>query len=80
MQIAKAQPYNFQYDSQQTALLVIDFQRDFLYSGGFGESLGNDVSLLQRTVEPTKRVLEASRDNDLHIFQVREGHKQDLSD
>ena len=80
MQIAKAQPYNFQYDSQQTALLVIDFQRDFLYSGGFGESLGNDVSLLQRTVEPTKRVLEASRDYGLQIFYVREGHEADLSD
>jgi nicotinamidase-related amidase len=80
MQIAKAKPYNFQYNPQQTALVLIDFQRDFLYTGGFGESLGNDVSLLQRAVEPTMEVLEASRNYGLPIFHVREGHKSDLSD
>src|SRR3989344_2769757 len=80
MLVTQAKPYNFQYNPQETALLVIDFQRDFWYRGGFGESLGNDVSLLQRAVEPTKRVLEASRNYGLSIFHVREGHKPDLSD
>ena len=52
-------PYPFAFDPATTALLVIDMQRDFLEPGGFGESLGNDVSQLRRTIEPLRRVLAA---------------------
>ena len=45
-----AEPYEFEFDPQSTALLVIDMQRDFVDPGGFGEALGNDVSLLRRAV------------------------------
>ena len=37
------------------------YQRNFVEAGGFGEALGNDVSLLRRAVPPAKRVLEAAR-------------------
>jgi nicotinamidase-related amidase len=62
------------------ALLVIDMQRDFLLPGGFGESLGNDVSLLQRVVPPLARVLAAAREAGLLVVHTREGHRPDLSD
>jgi nicotinamidase-related amidase len=55
-------------------------QRDFLEAGGFGESLGNDVSLLRRTIAPLRAVLDAARAAGLPVIHTREGHLPDLSD
>jgi nicotinamidase-related amidase len=60
--------------------VMIDFQRDFVYPGGFGESLGNDVSMLLRAVAPAKKVLEACRAAGMFVVHTREGHRADLSD
>jgi biuret amidohydrolase len=78
--VIEAEPYPFGLESQHAALVIIDMQRDFLEPGGFGESLGNDVSLLRRTIEPTKRLLEAARAARMTIIHTREGHRADLSD
>jgi nicotinamidase-related amidase len=75
-----AEPYEFEFDPRRTALVVIDMQRDFVDPGGFGEALGNDVSLLQRAIEPTRRVLDASRAAGMLVIHTREGHRPDLSD
>jgi nicotinamidase-related amidase len=75
-----AQPTPFTFDTDRTALLVIDMQRDFLMPGGFGESLGNDVSQLRRTIEPLAALLAGWRDSGLPVIHTREGHKPDLSD
>jgi nicotinamidase-related amidase len=75
-----AEPYEFNYEVPTAALLVIDMQRDFVDPGGFGEALGNDVSLLRRAVEPTRRVLAAARAAGLFVVHTREGHRPDLSD
>src|SRR5207237_1958955 len=75
-----AEPYEFEFDPQSTALLVIDMQRDFVDPGGFGKALGNDVSLLGRAVEPTRQVLEAARAAGVLVIHTREGHRPDLSD
>jgi nicotinamidase-related amidase len=75
-----AEPYEFEFDPATTALIVIDMQRDFVDPGGFGEALGNDVSLLRRAVEPTRRVLDACRAAGLLVIHTREGHRPDLSD
>lgn len=75
-----ADPYVYVCDLTRTALLIIDMQRDFVEAGGFGEALGNDVSLLQKVVAPTRRVLDAARDHGLFVIHTREGHRPDLSD
>jgi nicotinamidase-related amidase len=75
-----ASPYTFSFDPASTALVLIDMQRDFLEPGGFGELLGNDVSLLQAVVPPLQEVLRAARAADMMVIHTREGHRPDLSD
>lgn len=75
-----AKPSPVTLDLDATALLIIDMQKDFLHPGGFGDFLGNDVTLLQRAVEPIQRVLAAARARDLLVIHTREGHLPDLSD
>jgi biuret amidohydrolase len=75
-----ADPYPYDFVPSSCALLIIDMQRDFLEPGGFGEMLGNDVSLLRRTVEPNRRLLAAWRAAGLQVIHTREGHRADLAD
>ncbi|MFY1616065.1 cysteine hydrolase family protein [Micromonospora sp. WMMD736] len=78
--IAAARPGPYSFDIPTTALLVIDMQRDFLEPGGFGESLGNDVSQLRRTIAPLAALLADARAVGLAVVHTREGHLPDLSD
>jgi nicotinamidase-related amidase len=80
MPMIDAEPYEFALAPDEAALLIIDMQRDFLEPGGFGESLGNDVSLLRRTIGPTRDLLEAARAAGLTVIHTREGHRPDLAD
>jgi nicotinamidase-related amidase len=75
-----AEPEPITIDLAKTAVVMIDMQRDFLEPGGFGESLGNDVSLLQRAVGPCRALLEAMRARGVLIIHTREGHRPDMSD
>ena len=78
--VTAAEPYEFVFDTDRTALVVIDMQSDFLQPGGFGELLGNDVSKLAAAVPPTRQVLERARAMGMPVIQTREGHRPDLSD
>jgi len=79
MPVVAAEPYDFAFERETTALVIIDMQRDFLEPGGFGESLGNDVSQLRRAIEPMRHLLETARAAGLTIIHTREGHRPDLA-
>ncbi|MDA3134628.1 MULTISPECIES: cysteine hydrolase family protein [Enterobacteriaceae] len=79
MKTLDAQPFAYSFDPATTALIVIDMQRDFVEPHGFGEALGNDVSLLRRAIDPCRRLLEAARHAGLFVVHTREGHRPDLS-
>ena len=78
--VIDAEPEPIAVDPATTALLIIDMQRDFLEPGGFGESLGNDVSLLDAAVAPCRALLDAARQRGMLVVHTREGHRPDLSD
>ena len=75
-----ANPFEYQFEVASTALVIIDMQRDFIEPGGFGETLGNDVSLLEAIVPACQRVLHAWRAAGGLVVHTREAHRADLSD
>lgn len=78
--IFQAQPFELPFDPRTTALVMIDMQRDFVEAGGFGEALGNDVSLVRTAIAPCTEVLAAARQKGIMVIHTREGHRADLSD
>ncbi len=80
MKTIAALPFDFTFDPARLALIVIDMQRDFIEPGGFGATLGNDVSLLAKIVPTVGRLIDAFRSAGLPIVHTRECHKPDLSD
>jgi biuret amidohydrolase len=78
--VVEAEPQPIPIDLDRTALVIIDMQKDFLLPGGFGESLGNDVSLLSAAVGPCARLLRAARTRHMLIVHTREGHRPDMTD
>jgi nicotinamidase-related amidase len=75
-----AQPFDYPLAPSTTALVVIDMQRDFVEPGGFGASLGNDVTLLHAAVAPIAALLQAWRARGWPVLHTRECHRPDLSD
>jgi nicotinamidase-related amidase len=76
----EASPFAYRFKPATTALVIIDMQRDFVEPGGFGDSLGNDVSRLQAIIPTVQRVLAAWRAAGGLVVHTRESHRPDLSD
>lgn len=75
-----ATPFDYRFDLAHAALVIIDMQRDFIEPGGFGETLGNDVALLEAIVPACQAVLQAWRGARGLVVHTRESHLPDLSD
>jgi len=65
---------------QHTAVVNIDWQRDFCGSGGYVDAMGYDLSLTRAGLGPTAAVLGVVRSLGFCVVHTREGHRPDLSD
>lgn len=63
-----------------TALIVIDMQRDFCSPGGYAHAAGMDVQRLREPIDHIQLLLRAARAAGLLVVHTREGHLPDLSD
>ncbi len=76
----QADPFPFEFDSDQTGLLIIDMQNDFCHPEGYLSFRAPDITLLQKPIEPLQQVLKSCRSLGMTIMHTREGHRPDLSD
>ena len=80
MRVVHASPFDYIFEPSSTALMVIDMQRDFIERGGFGASLGNDVTQLTPALPVVADLLTLCRQQGMLIIHTREAHRTDLSD
>ncbi|GEL96538.1 biuret amidohydrolase [Cellulomonas terrae] len=75
-----AWPYDGTFSAATTAVLNIDWQRDFCGPGGYVDAMGYDLALTRAGLAPTAAMLAVARELGFHILHTREGHRPDLSD
>ena len=75
-----AKPEPVAIDTARTAVIVVDMQNDFGAKGGIFDRAGIDISMTQRAIDPTARVLAAARRTGVKIVYLKMGFRPDLSD
>lgn len=79
----EADPYPWPIEPlavSQTALIVIDMQRDFCAPDGYVAQLGEDIAPLRAALGPAAAALSAARAAGMRVFHTRQGYRPDLSD
>lgn len=76
----EVKPFSFDFSIEDTALVIIDMQRDFCACGGFGEALGNDITPTASIIPTVQKMLFAAREKGMMVIHTREGHREDLTD
>ena len=74
-----AKPERLAIDVTKTAVIVVDMQNDFGSKGGMFDHAGLDISMIQRAVGPTAKVLASARHADIKIIYLKMGFHPDLS-
>lgn len=75
-----AKPEPITIDTARTAVIVVDMQNDFGTRGGMFDRAGLDISMIQKAVGPTAKVLGSARQAGVNIIYLKMGFHPDLSD
>ena len=76
----KAKPDSISIDASSTAVIVVDMENDFGTKGGMFDRAGIDISMIQKVVQPTAKVLAVARQAGIKIIYLRMAFRDDLSD
>jgi ureidoacrylate peracid hydrolase len=75
-----AKPEPIAIDPAKSAVIVVDMQNDFGTKGGMFDRAGIDISMIQKAVAPTARVLATARQKGVRIVYLKMGFHPDLAD
>jgi len=73
-------PYNRNLNPHNTALVIIDMQRDFLEKGGYISEMGYSLENGRAIIPALQKLLAKARKLGFHIIHTREGHRPSLGD
>lgn len=73
-------PLAGRFQVSETALIVIDMQRDFCDPDGYIASRGDSVTAARAIIPAIARLLQSARKAGMMVVHTREGHRPDLSD
>ncbi len=76
----EAKPDPITIDIAASAVIVVDMQNDFGAEGGMFHRAGIDISMIQKAVVPTGKVITAARQSGIPIIYLKMAFKPDLSD
>ena len=75
-----AKPDTVVIDALRTAVIVVDMENDFGAKGGMFDRAGLNISLIQKVITPTAKVLTAARQAGIKVIYLKMAYHPDLSD
>jgi len=75
-----AKPDSISIDASSTAVIVVDMENDFGSKGGMFDHAGIDISMIQKVIDPTAKVLAVARQAGIKIIYLKMAFRDDLSD
>jgi ureidoacrylate peracid hydrolase len=75
-----AKPDSIAVDTSNTAVIVVDMENAFGAKGGMFDRAGIDISMIQKVIVPTAKVLAAARQAGIKIIYLKMAYRDDLSD
>ena len=75
-----AKPHSIAMDASNTAVIVVDMENDFGAKGGMFDHAGINISMIQKVIDPTAKVLAAARQAGIKIIYLKMAFRDDLSD
>src|SRR5687768_3107605 len=75
-----AKPDSIAINASNTAVIVVDMENAFAAKGGMLDRAGVNISMIQKVINPTAKVLAAARQAGIKIIYLKMAYRDDLTD